>query len=146
MTYSDKLKHPKWQKKRLEILSRDKFTCRGCGSKDHTLHVHHFTYQKGKLPWEYENSNFITLCDLCHFQEEQIIRDDNKYFISLSRLYKTPIRTMYFRNTALLYFELNDKKLFNRIRKAINNGIDKHQVGYVSFLSELFDNIDNGNK
>jgi hypothetical protein len=25
--YSKKLKHPRWQKKRLEILDRDKFTC-----------------------------------------------------------------------------------------------------------------------
>jgi len=27
LSYSDTLKNPLWQKKRLEILSRDKFTC-----------------------------------------------------------------------------------------------------------------------
>jgi len=27
LTYSEKLKDPRWQKKRLEILSRDNFTC-----------------------------------------------------------------------------------------------------------------------
>jgi 5-methylcytosine-specific restriction endonuclease McrA len=30
-TYSELLKSPKWQKKRLEIMSRDKFTCKKCG-------------------------------------------------------------------------------------------------------------------
>lgn len=30
MTYSQKLRDPRWQKKRLEILERDSFTCQHC--------------------------------------------------------------------------------------------------------------------
>lgn len=67
--YSEYLKNPKWQKKRLEILSRDNFSCVVCGKgieTDTSLHVHHLSYIKGRMPWEYDNSNFVTLCEKCH--------------------------------------------------------------------------------
>ena len=67
--YSEYLKNPKWQKKRLEILSRDNFSCVVCGNgieTDTALHVHHLSYMKGHMPWEYDNSNFVTLCEHCH--------------------------------------------------------------------------------
>ena len=65
-SYSEKLKDPRWQKKRLEILERDKWACRGCGDKTATLHVHHGYYERGKLPWEYDNWSLKTLCESCH--------------------------------------------------------------------------------
>lgn len=65
MTYSEKLKHPKWQKKRLEILQRDNFTCRHCGDTETTLHVHHEKYT-GKNPWDADNDDLITICLDCH--------------------------------------------------------------------------------
>jgi len=65
-TYSDKLKSPKWQKKRLEILQRDKFTCFNCGDKERTLHVHHESYINGKEPWDYPDEYLTTICDICH--------------------------------------------------------------------------------
>jgi len=64
--YSELLKHPKWQKKRLKILERDKFTCQLCGDDETMLHVHHKKYTKGKKPWEYDNKDLITLCKDCH--------------------------------------------------------------------------------
>jgi len=64
--YSELLKHPKWQKKRLEIFERDKFECRSCMANDKTLHVHHINYEDGKKPWQYPDSNLITLCEKCH--------------------------------------------------------------------------------
>ncbi len=70
MVYAEKLKDPRWQKKRLEIMERDEFTCQCCKSKDKTLHVHHKTYEFGNDPWDYEDFNFITLCMLCHTEEE----------------------------------------------------------------------------
>jgi 5-methylcytosine-specific restriction endonuclease McrA len=42
--YSEKLKDPRWQKKRLEILSGDDFTYQYCGNTEETLHVHHYVY------------------------------------------------------------------------------------------------------
>ena len=65
-TYAEKLKDPRWQKKRLEILERDKFACRYCADKEKTLHVHHVYYEKGKSPWEYEGDMLLTLCERCH--------------------------------------------------------------------------------
>ena len=69
MTYKEKLKHPKWQKKRLEILQRDDFKCSVCGNDEKTLHVHHKKYIKGRQPWDYGDENFSTLCEDCHKQE-----------------------------------------------------------------------------
>lgn len=66
MNYSEKLKDPRWQKKRLEIFSRDKFTCQICLSTEKTLHVHHKSYLKGKEPWDYDDYNLVTVCLDCH--------------------------------------------------------------------------------
>lgn len=64
-TYAEKLKHPKWQKKRLQILQRDNFSCQLCGDTETTLHIHHEVYRKGEV-WEYENHELITYCEHCH--------------------------------------------------------------------------------
>ena len=66
MAYSDLLKDPRWQRKRLEVLQRDDFTCRWCGSKTETLHIHHGYYAKGRRPWEYNNESLWTVCEGCH--------------------------------------------------------------------------------
>ena len=61
---------PRWQKKRLEILGRDDFTCQSCGCTDRTLHVHHLYYEvNAEGPWDYENFALLTLCDACHENE-----------------------------------------------------------------------------
>ena len=66
MDYKEKLKDPRWQKKRLEIMEWDNFTCVDCGSTTKTLHVHHKTYTFGNDPWDYPDDNFATLCWECH--------------------------------------------------------------------------------
>ncbi len=70
MTYAEKLKDPRWQKKRLEVMERDDFKCKLCNDDSKTLHVHHKSYQYGKEPWDYELDNFTTLCYDCHELEE----------------------------------------------------------------------------
>lgn len=64
--YSELLRDPRWQKKRLEIMQRDNFRCLQCGSKVKTLNVHHQYYVKGRSPWEYGNDSLLTLCEDCH--------------------------------------------------------------------------------
>lgn len=64
MTYTEKLKDPRWQKKRLEILERDKFTCQLCGDKRSLLVVHHLIYNNE--PWDCPNNQLITICEDCH--------------------------------------------------------------------------------
>lgn len=71
MTYKEQLRHPKWQKKKAEILIRDNYTCqnKNCCSTDNNLQVHHFDYISGILAWEYPNDMLTTLCEECHDAE-----------------------------------------------------------------------------
>lgn len=66
MTYKEKLKDPKWQKKRLHILDDRDWKCERCSNDEKTLHVHHRIYLKGVDPWEYEDEVFTVLCEDCH--------------------------------------------------------------------------------
>ena len=64
--YSELLKDPRWQKKRLKIMERDNFECRACHETNRTLNVHHLYYDYKLKPWEYNNEDLITLCEDCH--------------------------------------------------------------------------------
>lgn len=66
MTYAEKLKDPRWQKKRLEILNRADWACEVCCANDKTLHVHHVYYEYGKDPWDYTSDTLMSLCEDCH--------------------------------------------------------------------------------
>jgi hypothetical protein len=66
MTYAEKLKDPRWQKKRLEIMKRDKFQCKLCKDEETELQVHHKEYISGNDPWDYTNNLLITICKHCH--------------------------------------------------------------------------------
>ena len=70
-TYYDKLKDPRWQKKRLEIFERDGWKCRSCSDSESTLVVHHRYYENIE-PWEYPDEALITLCENCHEQETNL--------------------------------------------------------------------------
>lgn len=72
MSYSEKLKDPRWQKKRLEILNRDEFTCKICQSTTKSLQIHHRHYVTGREPWDYPNELLVTLCYECHKKEEDL--------------------------------------------------------------------------
>lgn len=64
--YSELLKNPKWQKRRLEILSRDEFMCQSCFDTESELHVHHKCYNYGVDIWDYKDDDLITYCKSCH--------------------------------------------------------------------------------
>lgn len=72
MKYSDQLRDPRWQRKRLEIMQRDGFKCRRCKTDSEPLHVHHCFYKKGEPPWSYPSQSLITLCDSCHKLQHEI--------------------------------------------------------------------------
>lgn len=65
MTYQEKLRDPRWQRKRLKILERDNFECTDCGNDSIELHVHHKVYSKGD-PWDSPDEHLATLCKNCH--------------------------------------------------------------------------------
>lgn len=66
--YYELLKHPLWQRRRLEIMQRDEFACSVCYNSESMLHVHHKRYIKGRKPWEYDDHELITVCANCHEQ------------------------------------------------------------------------------
>ena len=72
MKYSEKLKDPRWQKKRLKILERDGWVCRECYTEEKTLHVHHLEYNGD--PWDSPDDNLLTLCYRCHKKTEVSIK------------------------------------------------------------------------
>lgn len=74
MTYTEKLRDPRWQRKRLEIMNRDGFRCKECKVSDATLNIHHGYYERGLEPWEYEDETLHTLCERCHEIAEEARR------------------------------------------------------------------------
>lgn len=86
MTYAEKLQDPRWQKKRLEVFERDNFSCQYCGCKEHTLHVHHKYYRKGKEPWEYPDDCLKTVCKYCH-QIIELLKDSFQVVHEIKRLH-----------------------------------------------------------
>lgn len=81
--YSELLKDPRWQRKRLEVMLAANFTCEDCGRSDLTLEVHHNAYIRGKQPWEYGNDLLMCLCEDCHPERQ---RFETAARVSLSRL------------------------------------------------------------
>lgn len=87
MQYSDRLKDPRWQKKRLEIFEMDNWFCQYCWQKDATLIVHHLYYLPVE-PWEYPNEALITLCEDCHtFLHSPLTDDEIKLFLDYLAVY-----------------------------------------------------------
>lgn len=86
MTYQQKLADPRWQRKRLEIMNRDNWTCQRCGDATTQLEVHHTDYWEGKKPWEYPDDMLTTVCRNCH-QKEQERPKHEKYLIEALQTY-----------------------------------------------------------
>lgn len=99
--YSAKLKSPLWQRRRLEILNRDDFTCCKCGDKETELHVHHLKYT-GE-PHEAPNEDLETLCKHCHSIVE--------YFTDIVGR-KTPIKITCLKQNPLMGVRLNNNMNF----------------------------------
>lgn len=88
MEYSEKLKDPRWQKKRLEVFNRDAWTCQKCYDDRGTLHAHHLNYRKGADPWDYDNEDLLTLCEECHQEEKDLKRSCNILSVEIRRKFK----------------------------------------------------------
>jgi len=123
MTYADQIKSPLWQKRRLEILSKDDFTCQVCGEKERTLHVHHIKYKNGCKIWQYKDSELITLCDNFHELEHKI--DIDKYINYLSSNDITKIETsLILENISSIIFNNNYKRVLYNLLSSYGNNIE----------------------
>ena len=83
----DNYKDPRWQKKRLEILNRDDWKCRSCGTSgdaENNLNVHHAYYEGGKMPWEYDNQVLISWCNKCHTKRHEIQKTILLYLVTFT--------------------------------------------------------------
>lgn len=69
MQYHEQLKHPLWQKKRLEVMERNGFRCEKCEREDDQLNIHHPFYKRGAMLWQYEPEELMCLCAACHKDE-----------------------------------------------------------------------------
>ena len=72
--YLEKLRDPRWQKRRLQICERDDWACQNCFDTKATLHVHHRYYENGEDPWEADDRALVTLCESCHQLEKKPAR------------------------------------------------------------------------
>lgn len=77
-SYSELLKDPRWQRKRLEIFQRDDWACTRCRDTSKSLHVHHLKYINGIAPWEYNGCLLVTLCEDCHKQAHLILAEKRR--------------------------------------------------------------------
>jgi len=128
--YSELLKDPRWQRKRLEIMNRDNWRCCACNRDVVTLNVHHTKYS-GK-PWEADASNLITLCENCHKLEEAY-KKDNTTLGDLSN--KSGVLATFLIDAAIVMAHKirKDRSSFNEIKDYIKNNDD-----------EIFKMIENG--
>lgn len=103
MNYSDKLKDPRWQRLRTEVLIRDKYTCVLCKDDKTQLHVHHTRYS-GE-PWEIPLEALQTLCADCH---EIITLGNYRGLISCSkRIFSDNLSLFIYKDNAGEYIFIN---------------------------------------
>jgi len=161
-SYYEKLRSPEWQRKRLEIMQRDNFTCMSCGNKEKTLNVHHKTYRKNAEPWDYPDENFVTYCQYCHeemhmhFDEIKMSVKDSYAAMILSCLASCDHDALEHMNHVKLAWEgwlrtadakLNEaridcvKETIEHLQSEVNRAID-HNVRLISGESDPFRMLD----
>lgn len=121
--YSEFLRDPRWQKKRLEVLNRDGWRCLVCGSGDKELHVHHLKYS-GR-PWESDLGDLETLCFECHDWREvwNLLFPGSSISSSAAALMMRFIQG----HLAGRYLNLEDLEKIKKTISVIENDIKKEQ-------------------
>jgi hypothetical protein len=85
MTYAQKLRDPRWQRCRLQVLKAANFTCQECGATKETLVVHHRRYERGKEPWEAAPADLVCLCECCHTERHALLEEIKQIAADLPR-------------------------------------------------------------
>lgn len=65
-SYFEKLRDPRWQRRKNEKLIAANYCCEFCGDDRSNLQVHHRWYLKNREPWEYTNEQLEVLCEKHH--------------------------------------------------------------------------------
>ncbi len=113
--YAEKLKDPRWQKCRLEVLDRNNWTCQYCNDTKATLHVHHLCYNSvTRDPWDVDTYALLCICEVCHKVEH--LKDLTE--LESAIISQIQITAMCFSGTSELY---------NIFVRGINELILKHK-------------------
>jgi hypothetical protein len=117
--YREMLRDPRWQKKRLEIMDRDRWKCLQCGETGETLNVHHLFYADG-CPWATPDFGLRTLCETCHEGASRLTKGCDEYFWSLLCLGDT-FRRFGLRDILQFAFLVNElsPKEFDALRESL---------------------------
>ncbi len=70
--YTEQLKDPRWQRRRLECFEAANWRCQHCNRADQSLHVHHVHYIKNRAPWEYPDDYLVVLCNEHHSERHEL--------------------------------------------------------------------------
>ena len=93
--YMKKLRDPRWQKRRLEVLEKADWTCEWCHATKRNLQVHHAYYaprSEGMDPWDYADGSLWCLCDPCHKKAESVKQELYKVFAHIGPWYHHHVR------------------------------------------------------
>lgn len=136
MTYSEKLKDPRWQKLRLQVFERDKWTCRDCGANDKPLHAHHTYYDKGADPWDYNENAIMCLCENCH-QIRHMITDAISRFTGLMPIEMLEIMLQVSRFSYIIYTSKNYDQANSELKNAKENLLCKIKEVNMELYKEI---------
>jgi len=144
MNYSEKLKDPRWQKKRLEVFERDEWRCQKCFDDQETLCVHHLRYVPGWEPWDYPINKLLTLCEGCHAEEYELMPEaigslveqikDKGFMCWAVMKIASGINQLTLRyppdvTASIIEYILSDTKAFNEIAEMYFKGISTKNNG-----------------
>jgi hypothetical protein len=104
--YTEKLRDPRWIKKRDHIRQRANYACEECGNSGY-VEVHHCCYVRGWQPWEYSDYLLKCVCRGCHEQRAVIETRMNGFLSSLTMKQMESLRTS-LANRAFYWYEKDD--------------------------------------
>lgn len=119
ITYTEQLRKPKWQERRLRIMERDNFSCVQCGDTENELQIHHKIYIPGLEAWEYSDDLLITLCKKCHGKENKREKHEEYLIYSLRQRGFTAFEIL---SLSCLIDKYSGFR--NDLKKLINNAIN----------------------
>lgn len=77
--HKEDLEDSRWVALVKQIRKRDRDRCQECGRKKRKgleMNVHHLHYYPNRKPWEYDESDLVTLCRDCHIKAHDRINFD----------------------------------------------------------------------
>lgn len=107
MTYKEKLRDPRWQRKCAEMKSMAGWACECCNRTDLNLQLHHKYYQSGAEPWDYPASAFLVLCEVCHEQTEDALFNLRQLFADYDFFHINNFVSEFYRAKAVAFSPLD---------------------------------------